>query len=68
MSVFLTIILIFLAIALYVRYKTRTMMARLREQMNVYTSDNTSFGRQTQVNNKNVFEGEFEEVKSKPHD
>ncbi|AIM64358.1 hypothetical protein WS105_0768 [Weissella ceti] len=36
MSVLLVIILIFLAIGLYVRYKARTMMARLREQITVY--------------------------------
>lgn len=67
MSVFFVIILIFLAIGLYVRYKARKMMARLREQMNVYTTDGATFG-QTQVNNKNVFEGEFEEVKSNHRD
>lgn len=63
MSVFFVIILIFLAIGLYVRYKARQLMTRLRAQMNVYTTDGASFG-QTQVNNKDVFEGQFEEVKT----
>ncbi|MCW0952920.1 hypothetical protein OIT44_02395 [Weissella ceti] len=67
MSVLFVIILIFLAIGLYVRYKARTMMARLREQVNVYTADGASFG-QNKVNNKNVLEGQFEEVKSTTRD
>lgn len=67
MSLLFGIILVFLAIGLYVRYKARTMMMRLREQVNVYGTDNASFGR-TKVNNKNVFEGQFEEVKTTKRD
>lgn len=67
MHVIFGIILVFLAIGLYIRYKARKLMERLREQMNVYTTDGASFG-QTQVNNKNVFEGQFEEVKTTPRD
>ncbi|AIG65645.1 hypothetical protein ACRHK7_05790 [Weissella tructae] len=67
MSVLLVIILIFLAIGLYVRYKARTMMARLREQITVYGPDGMPQGR-TKVNNKNVFDGQFEEVKTTTRD
>jgi len=67
MSFLFGIILVFLAIGLYVRYKARMVVARLRDQVNVYETTGAAYGR-TKVNNKDVFEGTFEEVKSTTRD